>query len=175
MASILQRLHRRKHFESGEEWEAFDGKLKELLQKGIVETVPVGMVSDENNSEVWIRDRQKGDVWRLVAPDFPGRGLWEKVKDPGRRSFFRELWPHDTLDQEQYRLLRATLDEAMARGEVERAMKIETLSPGAALFHHPATEEVFELLPPQGERQGCWQKMYPREGMPWYGTNAKPG
>ena len=175
MASILQRLHRSKHFESSEEWEAFEQKLKQLLEQGIVETIPVGMVEDENNVEQWIRDRKKDEVWRLVAPDFPGRGLWEKVKDPSRRSFFRALWPHDTVDQEEYAALRARLDDAVSRGEVERALKIETLSPGAALYHHPPTEEVFELLPPTGERKGWWQKMYPRQGLPWYGTNAKPG
>jgi len=175
MASILQRLHRGKHFESSEEWETFDRKLKELLDKGIVETIPVGMVENENNVEQWIRDRKKGDVWRLVAPDFPGRGLWEKVKDPGQRSFFRELWPHDTLDPEQYRALRAQLDQAVQGGELERAIKIETQNPGAALYHHPATGEVFELLPPKGDSLGWWQKLYPREGMPWYGSNAKPG
>ena len=34
-----------------------------------------GMISDGR----WFEDRNTKAVWRLVAPDFPFRGLWEKV------------------------------------------------------------------------------------------------
>lgn len=28
----------------------------------------------------WFKDCDSGQVWRLVAPDFPFKGLWEPVK-----------------------------------------------------------------------------------------------
>jgi len=28
----------------------------------------------------WFKDADSGQVWRLIAPDFPFRGLWEPVK-----------------------------------------------------------------------------------------------
>lgn len=28
----------------------------------------------------WFKDRYSDQVWRLVAPDFPFKGLWEPVK-----------------------------------------------------------------------------------------------
>ncbi|RTL25776.1 MAG: hypothetical protein EKK47_22645 [Burkholderiales bacterium] len=27
----------------------------------------------------WFKDRDSGQVWRLVPPDFPFKGLWERV------------------------------------------------------------------------------------------------
>jgi len=27
----------------------------------------------------WFKDKESNEVWRLIAPDFPFRGLWEKV------------------------------------------------------------------------------------------------
>src|SRR5689334_9717930 len=151
MVSLLRLLHRADHFVSCEDWETFDKRLQALLRLGILEKIPAQMSHGGAFPEVWIRDRVMREVFCLVEPDFPALGLWEKIKDPGQRPFFRALWPHETLDQEEYAALRARLDDAVSRGEVERALKIETLNPGAALYHHPATEEVFELLPPQGE------------------------
>src|SRR5262245_44668038 len=176
MASILKRLHRAKHFESADEWESFNQKLQGLLQKGLIETVPVGMPYDEVSIEIWYRDKKQGDVWRLIPPDFPGRGLWEKVEDPNLRSFFRELWPDKTIDSEQYRALHTKLDQAVAKGEVERAIKIKAA--GEELYFHRPTREVFELVPPHDDRSGWWEKVFPPagqpEGTPWYGVNAKP-
>lgn len=28
----------------------------------------------------WFKDIDSGQVWRLVAPDFPFKGLWEPIK-----------------------------------------------------------------------------------------------
>jgi len=28
----------------------------------------------------WFRDLESGEVWRLLPPDFPFTGLWEKVR-----------------------------------------------------------------------------------------------
>lgn len=69
-------------FVSPGEYERFCAYLQGQVDAGIARQVPAD--PDYTRSEVsggaWYQDRQTGEIWRLVPPDFPFRGLWEKVE-----------------------------------------------------------------------------------------------
>ena len=66
-------------FESPGEYRRFCSWLAAQVNAGSVEEVPVTRPSDDLISgldEKWYRCKASGDVWRLVAPQAPFRGLW---------------------------------------------------------------------------------------------------
>ncbi len=66
-------------FESPGEYEQFVRYIEAQLAAGIAEEVPVD--PDHGPGELyggrWFRSVDTGEVWRLVPPDPPFRGLWE--------------------------------------------------------------------------------------------------
>jgi hypothetical protein len=68
-------------FTSPGEYDRFVKYIHGLLASGHAEEVEV----DENygRGEIyggrWFKDTETGEVWRLVSPDPPFRGLWEPV------------------------------------------------------------------------------------------------
>ena len=55
-------------------------KLQEAISRGWVEQVPVMNPSRFSPDEEWFRDKETGEIYRLVPPDERG-GWWDRV-DP---------------------------------------------------------------------------------------------
>lgn len=70
-------------FESPGEYKRFCSWLSAQVDAGIVELVPVSKPSEDlifGLDEMWYRCIASGEIWRLVAPQAPFRGLWEGIK-----------------------------------------------------------------------------------------------
>jgi hypothetical protein len=68
-------------FISLSEFQRFMKYLEDQVDAGIVEEIEPD--PDYGRGEIyggrWFRDRKTGEVWRLVPPDIPFKGLWEPV------------------------------------------------------------------------------------------------
>jgi hypothetical protein len=159
--SILSKLHPGKEFESLEALQAFQVRLAAELEKGTVERIPVGKLLSHSMPEEWYREKDTGTVFRYIPPEFPLKGHWAKVEAPEERSFFEQLYPGDAPKPQEHEALVARLDELWRRGQVERAPDTDTPIQGVVLYHHPATDETFELIPPGAfTKNGSWRKIY---------------
>lgn len=75
---FLEEIH---GFETPGEYDKFIVYLKTQIAKGNLERV----ASDDNYEKgliyggEWFRCLVCNEIWRIVPPDFPFRGLWEKV------------------------------------------------------------------------------------------------
>lgn len=70
-------------FESPGEYKRFCLWLSAQVDAGIAETVSAGKRSDDlifGLDEMWYRCKASGEVWRLIAPQAPFRGLWDGLK-----------------------------------------------------------------------------------------------
>ena len=69
-------------FESPGEYDRFVAYVQDSLTSGDLEEITPdpdygpGLIYGGR----WFRDKHTGNIWRLVPPDFPFRGLWEPVK-----------------------------------------------------------------------------------------------
>jgi hypothetical protein len=68
-------------FRTPGEFRQFLGWIEQSVAKGNLVEVAVG--PDYGAGQIfggrWFRDTASGNTWRLIAPDFPFRGLWEVV------------------------------------------------------------------------------------------------
>jgi hypothetical protein len=53
--------------------------LGEAISRGFVEEVPVINRHPMRSVENWYRDKDTGEIYSLVPPDFPARGQWARV------------------------------------------------------------------------------------------------
>ena len=68
-------------FASPGEYNRFVRYIEEQVSSGIVRERSVDPLYRKGTiaGGRWFQDVETGAVWRLVAPDFPFRGLWEPV------------------------------------------------------------------------------------------------
>ncbi|MFL5344927.1 MAG: hypothetical protein ACJ8AT_09035 [Hyalangium sp.] len=159
--SILAKLHSGKQFESLDEHQEFQLRLAAELEKGSVERIPVGKLFSYVTPEEWYREKDSGIVYRYIPPEFPLKGHWLRVKDPEERSYFGQLHHGDRPTPEEYTALSAKLEELWLRGEVERAPDVDTPVKGVLIYHHPPSDETFELQPPdRATKCGTWRKIF---------------
>lgn len=159
--SILSRLHSGKEFGALEEVQEFQLRLAAELEKGTVERIPVGKMLSHTTPEEWYREKETGTVYRYVPPEFPLKGHWAKVEDPGERSYFEALCATDRPSKEQYAKLAAELEKRWLAGEVERARSVNSKIEGTWVYHHPASDETFELYPPlPSTGWAMWRKVF---------------
>lgn len=68
-------------FDSPAEYSRFVDYLERQVSIGVSAEVPVD--PEYGAGQIfggrWFRHNESGEVWRLVEPDFPFRGLWERV------------------------------------------------------------------------------------------------
>ena len=168
MATILKRLHRDDHFETADDAEAFERKLQSLLGRGRLQEVkPIRpLYHGPMMFERWIRDPKADTVYRYVAPDFPMPGMWAEVERPEVPSYFLALGKRTQVPQADYDLLVRKLDEALARGEIERAYDMKTgyTKPGIrgiTYYYSEPTDEAFQLVPPfEPLKLALWNKVF---------------
>ncbi len=69
-------------FASPSEYSRFIKYIETQLAKGQAEelTADPSYGAGEIYGGRWFKDIDSGQIWRLVAPDFPFKGLWEPVK-----------------------------------------------------------------------------------------------
>lgn len=77
-------LHDIKEFNSPNEFNRFVKYVSGLLQEGKLEEVEpqttyLGNDLSDVQKERWFKDKSSNDIWRLVPPDFPFKGLFKKV------------------------------------------------------------------------------------------------
>jgi hypothetical protein len=69
-------------FTSPGEYQRFVRYIEGLVSSGYVEEVPVdpaygpGLIYGGR----WFANKNTGQIWRLVEPDFPFKGLWEQIR-----------------------------------------------------------------------------------------------
>jgi len=63
------------------EYDRFCAYLRGQQEAGVARQVPVdmGYGPGEVYGGTWYLNVETGETWRLVPPDFPFRGLWERV------------------------------------------------------------------------------------------------
>jgi hypothetical protein len=68
-------------FQSPGDFQRFEGCISEEVRKGNAKEVPADPKYHEGEiyGGRWYQKTDSSEVWRLVAPDFPFRGLWEPV------------------------------------------------------------------------------------------------
>lgn len=69
-------------FSSPNEYDRFVKYIEAQVSQGQAVEVPVNphYGAGEIYGGRWFRERDSDQVWRMVAPDFPFKGLWEPVK-----------------------------------------------------------------------------------------------
>ena len=79
--SVLGGLHEKSAFDSAWEHEQFEKLLDEMLKRGLVIEIPVEVPTCplRGHEEHWYKDHVTGEVYRYVPPEFPARGIWEKI------------------------------------------------------------------------------------------------
>jgi hypothetical protein len=163
--SILRRVHRGKGFETESEHDDFKEKLAALVQKGIVENVPVNTKHESSlDEEAWFRDKRTGIVYRYIPPDRPSIGFWGPVDDPGTPSFFETLMRKIYPTRAEYDQLVAALDQAWRAKQIVAAQPAEQGELVQVFFHNPAQDETYQLiLANPYQKGGSWMKVYHSE------------
>lgn len=78
--SIFNELHDKTRFDSPREYKQLEKNLAGLIRDGIIVEVPVKTpVSPLGHVEYWYREEVSGEIYRYVPPEFPARGIWEKI------------------------------------------------------------------------------------------------
>jgi hypothetical protein len=159
--SILPKLHSGKEFSAFDEVQEFQQRLGAELEKGTVERIPVGRLFSHTTPEEWYREKDTGIVYRYIPPEFPLRGMWARVENPEERSYFEQLCETDRPTSEQHARLSAELEKRWRLGEIERARNTNSPLEGAWVYHHPPSDETFELYAPlPATGQGKWRKVF---------------
>jgi hypothetical protein len=83
----MEWLQEIKEFSSITEYDRFKKYLSERLSEGEIEEIePKEYYQEKNlwgeNKDRWFKDCSSKGVWRLVPPDFPFKGFFEKVFFP---------------------------------------------------------------------------------------------
>lgn len=69
-------------FSSLSEYKRFVNYIENQIENGLV--LEIETDSEYERGEIyggrWFKDNEGNDIWRLVEPDFPFKGLWEPVK-----------------------------------------------------------------------------------------------
>jgi hypothetical protein len=79
MKGVLGSIKKTRTFASYEESERLEQRLSDLRSSGLIEEIPVTTPEHPLLEEHWYRDIETGEVYRYCPPEFPSRGLWEKV------------------------------------------------------------------------------------------------
>lgn len=77
--SILRETHPNWQFDPWEEYGELRDILAEAKREGYIEEISVMEKRTKLRPENWYRDKGSGEIYSLVAPDFPARGSWLEV------------------------------------------------------------------------------------------------
>ena len=74
MASIFKEMHEKRVFNSEYEYKELRRMLEDAVNRGFVERVPVVKPNKFVPVQEWFRERETGQIYRLVPPE--GNGGW---------------------------------------------------------------------------------------------------
>ena len=77
--SIFKEMYPHEQFDSWRDFTELQRMLAESIARGRVEEVPVIKKHPMVRVVNWYRDKGSGEIYSLKPPDFPARGIWEKV------------------------------------------------------------------------------------------------
>jgi hypothetical protein len=77
--SIFEEMYPYRHFDSWRSFTELQRMLGEAITRGFVEEIPVMKTHPMIRVVKWYRDKESGEIYSLVPPDFPACGNWEKV------------------------------------------------------------------------------------------------
>lgn len=80
MSGIFKQLHDWRRFDTWREVDHLEKNISELLRAGDIEEISVESPESIMQTERWFRDVATGEVFRYQRPEFPARGIWEKVR-----------------------------------------------------------------------------------------------
>ncbi len=69
-------------FQSPNEYSRFVRYVEDKVKAGVAQEIPP-LLSYQKGCLVggrWFMDAGSGEIWRLIPPDFPFKGVWERVE-----------------------------------------------------------------------------------------------
>jgi hypothetical protein len=78
---IFKEMHEKRGFDSMREYTELRRMLSEAISNGYVEEIPVGNGGRYWGKQQWYRDKETGEIYRLVEPGDNMRGWWDRI-DP---------------------------------------------------------------------------------------------
>ena len=78
--SIFRDLHPYRWFHSWREFDEVNRMLREAIERGYVEIItPLKHPTYLPDRDGWYRDKETGEIYRLISPNPPSHGAWEPV------------------------------------------------------------------------------------------------
>jgi len=77
--SIFYDMHQRNSFDSWRDFTEVQRMVKEAIERGFVEEIPVSIVRPLPSSETWYREKATGEIYSLAEPNPPARGSWVPI------------------------------------------------------------------------------------------------
>lgn len=80
MSDLLASLHSSTQFSSYREADRLERRLADLKNAGEIEEIAVDWPQHPLLEEHWYRERSTSVVYRYCPPEFPSRGVWERIR-----------------------------------------------------------------------------------------------
>jgi len=77
--SLFEEMHPAGYIESASSFDDLRKALSDAIAAGRIEEVPVMKKHPMIMIINWYRDKETGEIYSLIPPDFPARGIWEKI------------------------------------------------------------------------------------------------
>jgi hypothetical protein len=77
--NVFREMFDKNKFESLGEFTELQRMLRQAIERGYVEEVPVTLKREVSQVERWYRDKETGDIYSLIPPESAARGCWEPV------------------------------------------------------------------------------------------------
>jgi hypothetical protein len=77
--NVFREMFDNDKFESLREFTELQRMLRQAIERGYVEEVPVTLKREVSQVEHWYRDKETGDIYSLTPPESAARGCWGPV------------------------------------------------------------------------------------------------
>jgi hypothetical protein len=77
--NVFREMFDNDKFESARESTELQRMLRQAIERGYVEEVPVTLKREVSQVERWYRDKETGDIYSLIPPESATRGCWGPV------------------------------------------------------------------------------------------------
>jgi len=78
--SIFYDMHQRDSFDSWRDFTEVQRILRDAIERGFVEEIPVAIIRPLPLSETWYREKATGEIYSLSEPNPPARGSWVRIE-----------------------------------------------------------------------------------------------
>jgi hypothetical protein len=77
--NVFREMFDNDKFESLRDFTELQRMLRQAIERGYVEEVPVTLRREVSQVEHWYRDKETGDIYSLIPPESAARGFWGPV------------------------------------------------------------------------------------------------